>query len=192
MVGQTMKVMIALLATGLATSSHLSDRRVTALPPLPTLMISESLHIAANNTEDINAGINGKSTTTSAHANAPKLISTGNPLWAIPLSKLSETRERPLFTPSRLPPPPLIATPPNEGLSHKSEKETIPQFALVGTIISDVQAFGLFIDPANNTLIRLKIGSEYQGWVLHSVQKREAVLKKDDLSATLSLQRHEL
>src|SRR5262249_52823969 len=38
-----------------------------------------------------------------ASAEAPP---TGNPLWALPLKQLSMTRERPVFSPSRRPPPP--------------------------------------------------------------------------------------
>src|SRR5205085_5181002 len=34
---------------------------------------------------------------------------TGNPLWAIPLSALTATRERPLFLPSRRAPAPAVA-----------------------------------------------------------------------------------
>src|SRR6478735_9031959 len=34
---------------------------------------------------------------------------TGNPLWAIPLSSLTATRERPLFLPSRRAPAPAVA-----------------------------------------------------------------------------------
>src|SRR5438045_3679915 len=32
---------------------------------------------------------------------------SGNPLWTIPLASLTATRERPIFTPSRRPPPPV-------------------------------------------------------------------------------------
>src|SRR5580693_1150799 len=35
-----------------------------------------------------------------------------NPLWAIPLSALAATRTRPLFTPSRRPPAPVVANVP--------------------------------------------------------------------------------
>jgi hypothetical protein len=34
----------------------------------------------------------------------------GNPLWALPLKQLSITRERPIFSPSRRPPPPATPT----------------------------------------------------------------------------------
>ncbi|MDC7985323.1 hypothetical protein PQJ75_16440 [Rhodoplanes sp. TEM] len=36
----------------------------------------------------------------------------GNPLWAIPLETLTETRARPLFSASRRPPPPIVAAAP--------------------------------------------------------------------------------
>src|SRR5216684_625555 len=34
----------------------------------------------------------------------------GNPLWALPLKQLSTTRDRPIFSPSRRPPPPATPT----------------------------------------------------------------------------------
>ena len=34
---------------------------------------------------------------------------TGNPLWAIPVSSLTATRERPIFPPSRRAPAPAVA-----------------------------------------------------------------------------------
>ena len=37
---------------------------------------------------------------------------SGNPLWAIPIKDLSETRDRPIFTPSRRPPPPPVVEKP--------------------------------------------------------------------------------
>jgi hypothetical protein len=38
---------------------------------------------------------------------------TGNPLWAIPLTDLSDTRDRPIFAPSRRPPPPPVVEKPD-------------------------------------------------------------------------------
>src|SRR5215471_2746579 len=43
---------------------------------------------------------------------ATPVARAGNPLWAIPLSSLTVTRERPLFSSSRRPPaPPVVAAP---------------------------------------------------------------------------------
>ncbi|HKS60528.1 MAG TPA: hypothetical protein VJT13_02445, partial [Xanthobacteraceae bacterium] len=41
----------------------------------------------------------------------PPVEPSGNPLWAIPLSSLNATRERPLFLPSRRAPAPAVAGP---------------------------------------------------------------------------------
>src|SRR5882757_2196373 len=41
-----------------------------------------------------------------------KLPVSGNPLWSIPLSVLTATQERPIFSASRRPPPRAVASPP--------------------------------------------------------------------------------
>src|SRR6201995_4331257 len=43
----------------------------------------------------------------------PERPLSANPLWAIPLTKLSGTRDRPIFSPSRRPPPPVVAAEPD-------------------------------------------------------------------------------
>lgn len=48
----------------------------------------------------------------SAPAAEPGRELPANPLWAIPLKQLSNTRERPIFSPSRRPPAPAVAGPP--------------------------------------------------------------------------------
>ena len=40
----------------------------------------------------------------------PPYVGAGNPIAAIPIAELSEMRSRPLFSPSRRPPPPIAAT----------------------------------------------------------------------------------
>ena len=45
-------------------------------------------------------------------APAPERALSANPLWAIPLTQLSATRERPIFSPSRRPPPAAVAAEP--------------------------------------------------------------------------------
>jgi hypothetical protein len=58
---------------------------------------------------------------------------------------------------------------------------------LVGTIASDEEGFGIFLDQTSNGVIRLKIGEEFQGWKLRSVQGRETALEKDQQIVTLAL-----
>lgn len=117
----------------------------------------------------------------------------GNPLWAIPLVTLMQTRERPLFTPSRRPPAPAIARTlaPAPRQLPKPVVPEVPRLTLVGTIVGNEEGFGLFIDASTKAVVRLKTGSAYQGWMLRSVREREVVLEKNYLSTTLSLPTHE-
>ncbi|HZR77328.1 hypothetical protein [Bradyrhizobium sp.] len=120
----------------------------------------------------------------------PERARSANPLWAIPLATLTTTRDRPIFSPSRRPPPPAavpapvaVAQPPRP----KPAKVERPQLALVGTIAGADQSFGIFVDQATKAALRLKIGEEYQGWRLRDVAPREVTLVHDEETAVLSL-----
>lgn len=120
----------------------------------------------------------------------PERAKSANPLWAIPLATLTATRDRPIFSPSRRPPPaavapaPVAVAPPPRPKPAKVER---PQLALVGTIAGTEQSFGIFVDETTKAALRLKIGEEYQGWRLRSVASREVTLEHDDQTAVLSL-----
>jgi hypothetical protein len=114
---------------------------------------------------------------------------SANPLWTIPLATLSNTRERPIFSASRRPPPPTVAlaTAPKAPPRPKPASAGRPQLALVGTIVSDDQGFGIFVDQSTKSALRLKIGEDFQGWKLQSVHGRQATLERDQETATLNL-----
>jgi hypothetical protein len=115
-------------------------------------------------------------------------VLTGNPLWAIPLSRLTATRERPLFAPTRLPPPvvavakpvPLPVAPPRPIEPEK------PQLSLLGTIAGR-EKMGLFIDSASKTVVRLRAGENHNGWILRDVRPRQVELAKGLDSTILEL-----
>jgi general secretion pathway protein N len=112
-----------------------------------------------------------------------------NPLWAIPLTQLPVTRDRPIFSSSRRPPPPAVApaaVPKVAAVPKPSEPER-PQLSLLGTIASDDEGFGIFLDQSTKVVLRLKVDEDYQGWKLRSVQGREATLEKDQQVVTLAL-----
>lgn len=116
---------------------------------------------------------------------------SGNPLWAIPLSALTATRERPLFLPSRRAPAPAVAgtpvvAPPPLAAPPAAEPEQ-PQLVLVGAIASETEGYAVFLDQATNNVIRLKTGQDHSGWVLRSVKGREATLQKNERTTTLAL-----
>jgi general secretion pathway protein N len=116
-------------------------------------------------------------------ANPPR----ANPLWVIPLATLSNTRERPIFSSSRRPPPAVASVPVPKAPPPKPARVEHPPLSLVGTIISDDQSFGIFLDPSTKAALRLKIGEIHQGWMLRSVQSRAATLERDQQTEILNL-----
>lgn len=115
-------------------------------------------------------------------AAAPEPQPVGNPLWAIPLSSLNATRERPIFAPSRRPAAPVVAgPPPARSEAPSSPPVERPKLTLIGAVVGESGAVAIFLDPAMEA-IRLHMGEGYGGWILNSVKGREAVLQKDDES----------
>lgn len=112
-----------------------------------------------------------------------------NPLWAIPLATLSNTQERPIFSPSRRPPPvetpvAVVNAPPPPPPPPRVER---PSLSLVGTISGDDESFGIFVDRNTSTALRLKLGEDYQGWRLRKVRNRDVALEHDRQTVVLSL-----
>jgi general secretion pathway protein N len=114
-------------------------------------------------------------------------VLSDNPLWAVPLTSLSATRERPIFSPSRRPPAAAVAVQRAAPPPPKPTEPERPQLSLVGTIASANEGFGIFVDALTKAALRLKVGEEYQGWKLRSVRGREVVLEKDETAATLAM-----
>jgi hypothetical protein len=133
--------------------------------------------VAAIETETAKPDVSGE---TQADAGSPPEVSiTGNPLWAIPISKLSATRERPLFSASRRPRAPTVAAAPvSAPVVAKPVALQPPPFTLVGTI---------FFDPASKIATGVREGERASGWTLRSVDSRSAVLEGGNRMVTLDL-----
>jgi hypothetical protein len=115
---------------------------------------------------------------------------TGNPLWSIRLDALTATRERPIFSPARR--PPAVASVPVAATVHIPEKLSEPerpQLVLIGTVIGAKDGFGVFVDDTTKSVVRLRAGDDYRGWVLRTIRGRDATLEKGDQRQTLSLPR---
>jgi hypothetical protein len=114
-------------------------------------------------------------------------MSPGNPLWGVPLRVLTQSRDRPLFSPSRRPPPvaviaaPIVAAPPPPAAPDH------PLLTLVGTVVGGRNSIAIFIDQASKSVIRLRIGQNHDGWVLRSVHERDTVFDDRSREATLAL-----
>ena len=121
---------------------------------------------------------------------APTRALSPNPLWEIPLSKLSTTRERPIFSPSRRPPPVAVAgppAPPAPAPAPRLPRVERPQLSLVGTVSGDDESFGIFVDQTTKAALRLKVGEDYRGWKLRAVLGREVTLEYEQQTAILTL-----
>jgi len=114
---------------------------------------------------------------------------SANPLWAIPLTRLSGTRDRPIFSPSRRPPPPVLASEPTAAPPPPPRKKDVepPPLALVGTIASEQEGFGIFLDQSTKEALRLKIGEDFQGWKLLAIKGGQVTMEKDQQAAVLTL-----
>jgi hypothetical protein len=115
-----------------------------------------------------------------------------NPLWAIPLSALTATRTRPLFTPSRRPPAPVVASVPVAAPRPPAPPPPVPQhpnLTLVGTVASENESIAVFVDPTTRDTVRLRTGEGHSGWILQSVERSAATLQNGQQTETLALPR---
>jgi general secretion pathway protein N len=116
---------------------------------------------------------------------------SGNPLWAVPLAVLHETRERPIFSASRRPPaPPVVAVaveappPPPRAPPPRPDR---PALVLLGTVSGEAMHFGVFHNPATTKTLRLAVGETFEGWILRAVTSTGARFDYEGQSATLEL-----
>jgi hypothetical protein len=118
---------------------------------------------------------------------APVTVSTApeataksaNPLWDVPIAALTATRDRPLFSVSRRPPPVAAPVTVMRAPPPPPREPERPSLQLVGTVIGEEESFGIFVDPSSQTSLRLRVGASHDGWLLHSLKPREAMLQKE-------------
>lgn len=123
-----------------------------------------------------------------------RALPSGNPLWSVPLSTLTATGARPLFSASRRPPQRAVVGLPAEPAAAPPpgpvEPER-PELALIGAVVGDGDAIAVFLDRTTQKAIRLRQGDTHEGWQLSAVQGREVTFKKAGRSEVLALQRPE-
>jgi general secretion pathway protein N len=123
-----------------------------------------------------------------------KPLPGGNPLWAVPLSVLTATQERPIFSASRRPPQRAVVAVPVGQVSAPVPLPTEPEhppLALIGAVVGESDAIAVFLDRTNQKIIRLRQGEAHAGWVLSSVLPREVTFKKADRAEVLTLKRQD-
>jgi hypothetical protein len=178
-------MLIALIAAfgvvGLASCER------TAAEPMPVDARTEQAQASPPSLSHPSARSNG-ATTVKAPAGGARLqnsIGSGNPLWAIPLASLTATRQRPIFSPSRRPPPKEAAF--SQSSASAAMRAGRPPLALVGAIAGEGEGIAIFLDETTKRIVRLKTGESHAGWTLRQVKAREATLQRDRDVTSLAL-----
>jgi general secretion pathway protein N len=102
---------------------------------------------------------------------------------------LTATRERPLFSPTRRAPAPVVANAPIVAQPPPPAPAVVehPDLILVGTVTGEARGLAVFVEPATHKTIRLLTGQDHRGWILQAVEAKSATLHKGNRSETLVL-----
>jgi general secretion pathway protein N len=113
---------------------------------------------------------------------------TPNPLWTVPLGTLSQTRKRPLFSPSRRPPaPPVVVDVPAPLVT--APKPAAPDrlgLLLIGTVLGHLN-IAILRQENTEILLRLHAGQDHEGWILRRIDRRDVTFEKGQDTAVLTL-----
>jgi hypothetical protein len=107
-----------------------------------------------------------------------------NPLQAQLLDRLSATRDRPLFSPSRRPPAP--PPPPVERVPEAAAPPPPPNVTLFGIVIDGDRARAI-VRSGTAKIARVQIGDDIGGWKVSQIEERRLVLLLDGRLATFAL-----
>lgn len=116
-------------------------------------------------------------------ADAPSL---SNPVAALPLDSLTATRERPLFSPSRRPPPPLA---PMLASVQSIVVKPIdpPSIVLLGIVSEGGQARAVLRTQSSSKVVRARLGDEVASWTVTRIEPRRLTLSHDDRAVSYAL-----
>lgn len=107
-----------------------------------------------------------------------------NPLEAQSLDRLSATRDRPLFSPTRRPTPPPPPPPPEQ--APVAVVPQPPNLTLSGIVMDDEGARAIIRSSATKA-DRVQIGDDIGGWKVVQIEGRRLVLSLDGRFATFTL-----
>jgi hypothetical protein len=174
------------------TARHMLLSTATSLFAVSAIALSAFAAISANDVPDdatSRPSIDVELHPTKPTPTKPERTTSGNPLWGIALGSLSATRERPIFSASRREPAVAVSVPRSEPVKpivRPPEPEHL-NLTLVGTVVSEAESIGVFLDQSTHIFVRLRAGEEHSGWIVRSIKGREVSLEKNSRTETLSL-----
>jgi hypothetical protein len=129
-----------------------------------------------------------------SHKTRPRLIATAAILICnvsqaatrdISLGDLSQTRDRPLFSATRRPPPKVNL---EEAAAPAPAPPPIvpPALTLIGVVFSTKERAVIVQDKTSPKPLRIAIGNDIDGWRVDSITPRSFVLKNGDRAISLT------
>ena len=115
---------------------------------------------------------------------------SGNPVAEVPLDRLSDTRNRPLFSPSRrppAPPAPAATAAPAERAPQPLPLLSPPGVALFGIVVGAQGARAFIATGTAGQIIGVRPGDDVSGWTVTAITQRDLVLSRAERSATFTL-----
>ncbi|MGQ0486255.1 MAG: hypothetical protein ACT4SY_12995 [Hyphomicrobiales bacterium] len=127
-----------------------------------------------------------------SQGNGPAASVPLNPLSGIAVEQFAEIVNRPLFNPTRTPPPPPVEdVAPVEvaAPAPAAPQDTVKaeDFTLLGVAIDDDARIAMLRWNKTNEVFHLKQGQFFSDWELRSVGEREVTIGRDDVSFSLKL-----
>jgi len=118
---------------------------------------------------------------------ADVIKSDDNPMGVLSLSQLDATRQRPLFSPSRLPPAPPPQPIELPVVQAHETPPTPPAVVLLG-VVTTIAGPQAIIKPTPTEKARtIHIGDEIAGWKATEIEPRRIVLVHDTQSSDIAL-----
>ena len=111
-------------------------------------------------------------------------VTLSNPLAAQSLERLSATVDRPLFSPSRRPPPGPVAQAPEPPVPPAPPP---PHLVLSGIVMDGERALAVVRVGAQKKILHAQIGDNIDGWTVSQIEGRKLVLSLDGRFATFTL-----
>jgi general secretion pathway protein N len=115
---------------------------------------------------------------------------SGNPVAVVRLDRLSDTRDRPLFSPSRRP----LSPPATPAIAARVERApqalslpSPPGVALFGIVVGEQGARAFIAMGVANEIIGVRPGDDISGWTVSAITQRNLVLSRAEQSATFTL-----
>jgi hypothetical protein len=118
-----------------------------------------------------------------APAQGSSNVTLSNPLAAQFLERLSATVDRPLFSPSRRPPPEPVAQAPQPPVPPAPP----PALVLSGIVMDGERARAVVRVGAEKKILHAQIGDNIDGWTVSQIEGRRLVLSLDGRFASFTL-----